>query len=168
MDPWDSAEISVCEFLDVAELGTESNPILIRDDPALLGSASNPIVIYVDDDWCHDDADQLDSGDDTDIMSTPEFWASFTHDSLAVLADERADVGLVSVLPPAVPPARESPEESRTPDQSSVNRLCMDDKATMEKAIQDLEDYAVAAGFGDSRSSQAGKPMAHHSWQLFR
>ena len=76
MDPWDFAEISVREFLEVAELGTESNPILIRDDSAPLGSASNPIVIHIDDNWCHNDTDQLGSGDDTDIMGTPEFWAA--------------------------------------------------------------------------------------------
>jgi hypothetical protein len=71
-DSTDSVELLVREILDLPEPGTESNPIVVRDDPTPLGSASNPIVIHVDEEWCHDDVDQLGSGDDTDIMSTPE------------------------------------------------------------------------------------------------
>ncbi|KAJ5198754.1 uncharacterized protein N7498_007871, partial [Penicillium cinerascens] len=72
IDSWDSTEsvkLSVHEILDLPEPGTEINPIVVEDDPAPLGSASNPIVIHVDEEWCHDNAEQLSSGDDTDIMT---------------------------------------------------------------------------------------------------
>jgi hypothetical protein len=55
---------------------------VIGDDPAPLGSASNPIMTHVDEEWCHDDKSS--SGEDTDIMSTPKFWESLTHDYLAI------------------------------------------------------------------------------------
>lgn len=75
---------------------------MIGDDPAPLGSASNPIMTHVDEEWCHDDKSS--SGEDTDIMSTPKFWESLTHDYLAIPADECADTD-----PPTVPPACEGP-----------------------------------------------------------
>lgn len=93
-------------------------------------------------------------------MSTPEFWASFTHDSLVAPADERtderADVGPVSIFSPDVPPPYEGPEEPQTLEQSSVNRFCLDDKAVKEKAFEVLEDHYFAV-VGDGQSSQAGK-----------
>lgn len=53
-----------------AEPGTEANPIVIRDEPALLSSSSDPLVTYVDEGWCHAERD---SNADTEIMTTPEF-----------------------------------------------------------------------------------------------
>jgi hypothetical protein len=65
--------VVVCDSIVAPELGTYANPIVIVDDLAPLGSASNPIVIYVDEGWCRDELDQLDSDADTVIMATPEF-----------------------------------------------------------------------------------------------
>ncbi|KAJ5198770.1 uncharacterized protein N7498_007887 [Penicillium cinerascens] len=126
----DSAKLFVREVLDLPEPGTESNPIVVEDDPAPLGSASNPIVIYDDEEWCHDEAEQLGSGDDTDIMSTPEFWEDFT------------------------PPACENPEELGVLGQSSVDSFRLADEATKEKTVKASEDHYVAV-LGDVQSSQA-------------
>ncbi|KAJ5474089.1 hypothetical protein N7475_003655 [Penicillium sp. IBT 31633x] len=129
------------ELIDSSELGTEANPIVIEDDYAPLGSTSNPIVIHVDEDCGHDEAEQLGSDADTEIMTTPEFWEILIDESFPTPADERADVNFVSVLSPTTQLACEDPEEPRILEQDCPR---LDDKATKDRAPNVMEDHSVA------------------------
>ncbi|EKV04138.1 hypothetical protein PDIP_88570 [Penicillium digitatum Pd1] len=131
----------IYELIDSSELGTEANPIVIGDDPAPFGSASNPIVIHVDEDCGHDEAEQLGSDADTEIMATPEFWEKLIDESLPAPADERADVNSVSVLPPTTQLACEDLEEPRIVEQNCPR---LDDKAIKDRAPKVMEDHSVA------------------------
>jgi hypothetical protein len=91
---------------------------VIRDDPTPLGSASNPIVIQVDEDCGYDEAEQLGSDADIEIMATPEFWEKLIDESFPVPADERADVNPISVLSPTTQLACEDPGELRILEQN--------------------------------------------------
>ena len=139
---------------------------MIRDDPTPLGSPSNPIVIHVDEEWCCNDPDQLGSSDDTEIISTPEFWADVTHDSLVVPADECSDADLLFVLPSTRLPDCEDREESQVLEQSSVNHQSLDEEETAEKAFEVLEDHVAA--FRDRGSNQTGKLWVITFDSLFR
>ncbi|KAJ5277590.1 hypothetical protein N7534_003659 [Penicillium rubens] len=137
------------ELTDSSELGTEANPIVIGDDPAPLGSASNPIVIHVDEDCGYDEAEQLGSDADTEIMATPEFWEILIDESFPAPAEERADVNSVSALSPTTQLACEDPEEPRILEQNCPG---LDDKATKDRAPKVMEDHSVALY---SQTSQA-------------
>ena len=101
---------------------------MIGDDPAPLGSASNPIVIHVDEDCGYNEAEQLGSDADTEIMATPEFWEKLIDESFPVPADEGSAVSLTSVLTPTKLLGCEDPEEPQMLRQSSANHLHLDDK----------------------------------------
>lgn len=88
----------ICEFIDSPESDTETNPIVIRDDPAPLDSASNHIVIHVDEDCGYDEVEQPGSVTDTEIMATSEFWENLIDGSFLVPADEGVTVDLPSIL----------------------------------------------------------------------
>ena len=94
--------LAIYEFIDSPDLGTEANPIVIGDNPVPLGSASNPIMIYVDKDCGYDEAEQLGSDADTEIMAIPEFWENLIDESFPVPVNERVDVNSVSVLSPTM------------------------------------------------------------------
>jgi hypothetical protein len=123
---------------------------VIGDDPAPLGSASNPIVIHVDEDCGYDEAEQLGSDADTEIMATPEFWEILIDESFPAPAEERADVNSVSALSPTTQLACEDPEEPRILEQNCPG---LDDKATKDRAPKVMEDHSVALY---SQTSQAG------------
>lgn len=108
--------------------GTQVNPPVIGDDVAPLGSASNPIPINVDRDWCYDGTDRLGSDADTAIMATPEFWETLIDERFTVLADEGEAVGSSFIRAPTRSPVCEDPEDLLPFEQSSANRLHLDDK----------------------------------------
>jgi hypothetical protein len=118
---------------------------VIGDDPAPLGSASNPIVIYVEEDCGYDEAEQLGSDADTEIMATLEFWEKLIDESFPVSADERTEVNAVSVLSSTARLACEDPGQPRILEQNCPR---LDDKAPKV-----MEDHSVAL-YG--QSSQAG------------
>ncbi|OQD78027.1 hypothetical protein PENANT_c097G09795 [Penicillium antarcticum] len=122
------------ELIDAPESGTEANPIVIGDDPAPLGSASNPIVIYVDEDCGYDEAEQLGSDADTEVMATPEFWEKLIDENFPAPADERADC----------------PEEPRILEQNCPR---LDDKATKDRAPKVMEDHSVVL-YGQSSQAE--------------
>jgi hypothetical protein len=60
--------VAIREFIDSSDLGTEANPIVIKDDPTPLGSESNPIVIYVEEYRSYSKTERLSSDRDTEII----------------------------------------------------------------------------------------------------
>ncbi|CAG8206107.1 unnamed protein product, partial [Penicillium nalgiovense] len=140
-EPSDWPPLAKRELIDSPESGTEANPIVIGDDPAPLGSASNPIVIHVDEDCGYNEAEQLGSDADTEIMATPEFWEKLIDESFPAPADERADINSVSVLSPTTQLAYEDPGELGILKQNCPR---LDDKATKDRAPKVMEDYSVA------------------------
>jgi hypothetical protein len=139
------------------ELGTQANPIVIRDGLAPLGSASNPIEIYVDEDWCCDKIDQGVSDADTEVMATPEFWEALIDESFSDPA-ERGTVGPSSVRAPTRSPTNEDPEDLRSFGQSPLNSFRLDEIMTDSSfnwlqncpGLEDIRRENVANG-------QAGK-----------
>ncbi|KAJ5800703.1 uncharacterized protein N7518_002771 [Penicillium psychrosexuale] len=109
--------LAIYEFIDSPDLGTEANPIVIRDDPIPLGLASNPIMIYVDKDCGYDKAEQLSSNADTEIIAIPEFWENLIDKSFPILVNERIDV--------------------------NSNYPYLDDKATKDRVPKVIEDHSV-------------------------
>jgi hypothetical protein len=107
-------------------------------------------VIHVDEDCGYDEAEQLGSDADTEIMATPEFWEKLIDESFPAPEDERADVNPVSVLSPTTQLACEDPQEPRILKQNCPR---LDDKATKDGAPKVMEDHSVAL-YG--QTSQAG------------
>jgi hypothetical protein len=89
--------VVVCDSIVTPELGTYPNPIVNADDLAPLGSASNPIVIHVNEGWCRDKPDQLDSDANTKVIATPEFWGTLTGGNIAIPISEEGARGFSSV-----------------------------------------------------------------------
>lgn len=139
------------------ELGTEANPIVIRDGPAPLGSASNPIVIHVDEDWCHGETGQLLSDGDTEIITTPEFWQNLIDESFPGPEKEGADIDLVSVPAPTTPPACGDPE-LQVIEQSISDCAQMNDKALkMTESTFDVAGNRGIAPCGNGATGQEGR-----------
>jgi hypothetical protein len=122
-------QVVVRDSIVSPKLGTEANPILIGDDLAPLGSFSNPIVIHVDEGWCRDETDQLDSDADTEIMATQESWGTLIGGNFAVPVGENAAVDSSSVRASTTSPVCEDPECLQLFEQSTPNCFYFDEKA---------------------------------------
>jgi hypothetical protein len=90
--------VVVRDSIVAPELGTQTNPMIVGDDPALLSSASNPIVIYINECCCRDETDQFYSDADTEIMATLEFSGTWTDGNLAAPGNKGAAIDSSSVL----------------------------------------------------------------------
>jgi hypothetical protein len=121
--------VVIRDSIGFPELGTQANPIVIRDGLTPLGSASNPIVIHVDEDWYYNKIDRCGSNTNTKVMATPEFWEALIDENFSIPADKRGAVGSSSVHTPTRSPAHEDPEALHSFGQSSANRLRLDNKA---------------------------------------